>query len=65
MIKEHDELNRNTKGIDFNTSLKQLKDNVKEVAEGSECGVMCLNYNLWQKLDQIEAFDMLEKQKRL
>lgn len=46
-------------------SLKQLKDNVKEVVEGSECGIMCLNYNLWQKLDQIEAFDMLEKQKVL
>lgn len=46
-------------------SLKQLKNNVKEVAEGSECGVMCMNYHLWQKMDQIEAFDMIEKEKIL
>ena len=46
-------------------SLKQLKNNVKEVVEGNECGIMCLNYNLWQKLDQIEAFDMIEQEQIL
>lgn len=47
------------------SSLKQLKTSVSEVLQGNECGVMCSNYSLWQKLDNIEVFDMTEKTKVL
>lgn len=46
-------------------SLRRLKDNVDEVMEGNECGIMSIHYSLWQKLDRIEAFQMIQKEKIL
>nr|YP_010902880.1 translation initiation factor 2 [Hypnea flava]WCH54934.1 translation initiation factor 2 [Hypnea flava] len=46
-------------------SLKRLKDDVDEVLEGNECGVMCYDYQLWQSLDIIEAYELIEKAKVL
>ena len=47
------------------SSLKHLKDNVDEVVEGNECGVMCNYYDSWQKLDLIQAFEIIERKKVL
>nr|WCH54735.1 translation initiation factor 2 [Hypnea edeniana] len=46
-------------------SLKRLKDDVYEVLEGNECGVMCYDYQFWQSLDMIEAYELIEKTKVL
>lgn len=46
-------------------SLKRLKDDVDEVSVGHECGVMCLDYNLWNSFDKIEAYELVEKKKVL
>nr|YP_010485038.1 translation initiation factor 2 [Hypnea cervicornis]UVW80732.1 translation initiation factor 2 [Hypnea cervicornis] len=46
-------------------SLKHRKDDVYEVLEGNECGVMCSNYQLWQSSDIIEAYELIEKVKVL
>jgi len=42
------------------SSLKRFKDDVKEVAEGYECGLGIDGYNDLHVGDQIEAF-MIEK----
>nr|YP_009314735.1 Translation initiation factor 2 [Neoizziella asiatica]SCW23190.1 Translation initiation factor 2 [Neoizziella asiatica] len=47
------------------TSLKRIKDDVQEVAQGSECGVLSGDFNLWQQKDTIEAYDLIEKEKAL
>nr|YP_009488764.1 translation initiation factor IF-2 [Grateloupia filicina]AWD77259.1 translation initiation factor IF-2 [Grateloupia filicina] len=49
----------------FLNSLKRIKDNVAEVSENNECGVMCNDYNLWQKQDIIKAYELKEKIKTL
>jgi translation initiation factor IF-2 len=41
-------------------SLKRFKDDVKEVAEGYECGIGLENFNDVQENDVIEAYTMLE-----
>nr|YP_010903675.1 translation initiation factor 2 [Hypnea wynnei]WCH56527.1 translation initiation factor 2 [Hypnea wynnei] len=46
-------------------SLKRLKDDVNEVLEGNECGVMCYSYQFWQSFDVIEAYELIEKPKVL
>nr|YP_009297931.1 translation initiation factor 2 [Plocamium cartilagineum]AOM67869.1 translation initiation factor 2 [Plocamium cartilagineum] len=46
-------------------SLKRLKEDVDEVIINHECGLMCLNYNLWQKQDRIEAYELNESEKFL
>ena len=38
------------------SSLKRFKDDVKEVAEGFECGIGINNYNDIKENDVIEAF---------
>lgn len=48
----------------FLTSLKQVKNDVDEVLQQNECGVMC-DYTKWQNLDVIEAFELNEKIKSL
>nr|YP_009395997.1 translation initiation factor 2 [Dasya naccarioides]ARW65183.1 translation initiation factor 2 [Dasya naccarioides] len=48
----------------FLTSLKRVKDDVAEVLQDNECGVMC-DYTNWKNLDTIEAFDLNEKIKSL
>ena len=46
-------------------SLKRLKDDVDEVNDGNECGIMCNDYNLWNQKDTIEAYELIEKPKEL
>ena len=41
-------------------SLKRVKDDVKEVRAGFECGLSLKNYNQYQEGDQIEAYDLTE-----
>ena len=42
-------------------SLKRLKDDVKEVKAGYECGFVFEKYNDIKEGDQVEAFKMVEK----
>ena len=46
-------------------SLKQMKDNIDEVLEGNECGVMCNNYNDFVKFDIIKVYELIQVQKVL
>nr|QVY58284.1 translation initiation factor 2 [Kappaphycus striatus] len=46
-------------------SLKRIKDDVEEVFEGHECGLMCKDYHAWNRLDIIEVYEMVEKIKVL
>ncbi len=46
-------------------SLKRVKDDVKEVAKGYECGMQIKNYNDIKELDIIEAFQEVEVKKKL
>lgn len=42
------------------SSLKRYKDDVKEVKQGFECGLMIKNFNEIMEGDQLECFDMIE-----
>jgi translation initiation factor IF-2 len=46
-------------------SLKRMKDDVKEVASGFECGVSLPKFNDWQEGDRIEAFRLVTKRRTL
>jgi translation initiation factor IF-2 len=41
-------------------SLKRMKDDVREVREGFECGIKLRNYNDIKELDQLEFFEVKE-----
>jgi translation initiation factor IF-2 len=41
-------------------SLKHLKDDVREMAQGFECGIGIDNFNAWQEGDIVEAFQVRE-----
>ncbi len=41
-------------------SLKRFKDDVKEVKEGFECGLVFEDYDQMQELDVVEAYEMVE-----
>jgi translation initiation factor IF-2 len=47
------------------SSLKRFNDDVKEVKNGFECGIMLHNYNDIKEGDVIETFKMVEKQVKL
>jgi translation initiation factor IF-2 len=46
-------------------SLKRMKDDVKEVAAGYECGVGIDKFNAWVEGDIIETFKMVTKRRTL
>ncbi|MEM9903822.1 MAG: translation initiation factor IF-2 [Cyanobacteria bacterium P01_D01_bin.44] len=46
-------------------SLKRMKDDVKEVNSGFECGIGVNNFNAWQEGDRIMAFKMVSKRRSL
>ena len=46
-------------------SLKRMKDDVKEVAAGFECGIGIDNFNGWQEGDIIDAFKLVTKRRTL
>ena len=41
-------------------SLKRFKDDVKDVKNGFECGIVLENFNDLKEDDQIEAYEMVE-----
>ena len=41
-------------------SVKRMKDDVREVAEGFECGIKLKNYNDIKEGDQLEFFEVKE-----
>nr|YP_009313508.1 Translation initiation factor 2 [Galaxaura rugosa]SCW21762.1 Translation initiation factor 2 [Galaxaura rugosa] len=47
------------------TSLKRIKENVEEVNVNNECGVLCNDFNLWEKEDIIEAYELVPMEKTL
>ncbi len=46
-------------------SLKRIRDDVKEVKEGFECGIKVQGYNDIQRGDKIEAYTIVEKKRSL
>ena len=46
-------------------SLKRMKDDVKEVAAGFECGIGVDNFNGWKEGDIIEAFKLVTQRRTL
>ena len=46
-------------------SLKRMKEDVKEVNSGYECGIGCAKFNDWQESDIIEAYQMILKRRTL
>lgn len=46
-------------------SLKRIKEDVDEVLQDIECGVLCNDYNLWKIGNTIEAYELKEKEKVL
>lgn len=42
-------------------SLRRVKDDVKEVGSGTECGVTAEGYRDWEEGDRIQAFDVVQK----
>ncbi len=46
-------------------SLKRVKENVREVAAGYECGIGVAKFNNWQVGDIIEAYQMVMKRRTL
>lgn len=47
------------------TSLRRVKDDVKEVASGVECGVGVEGFRDWEEGDVIEAYEIVEKKLKL
>jgi translation initiation factor IF-2 len=46
-------------------SLKRMKEDVKEVAAGFECGINADKFNDWQEGDSIEAYQLVMKRRTL
>jgi translation initiation factor IF-2 len=46
-------------------SLRRVKEDTKEVAQGFECGISLDNFNSWEEGDIIEAFKMVTKRRIL
>ena len=46
-------------------SLKRIKEDVREVNAGYECGIGCDKFNNWQEGDTIEAYQMVMKRRTL
>lgn len=46
-------------------SLKQVKEDVKEVYADQECGVLSESFDLWQKNDEIRSYKLIPKTKTL
>lgn len=46
-------------------SLKRIKEDVREVNAGYECGIGCAKFNDWQEGDIIEAYEMVMKRRTL
>jgi translation initiation factor IF-2 len=47
------------------SSLRRVKDDVKEVGAGTECGISIEGFKDWEEGDMIEAFDLVQKRLKL
>ena len=47
------------------SSLRRIKDDVKEVATGFECGIGCDRFSSWQEGDRIEAYKLVTQRRTL
>jgi translation initiation factor IF-2 len=47
------------------TSLRRVKDDVREVEAGAECGVVCEGFRDWEAGDKLDAYEVVEKRLRL
>ena len=47
------------------SSLRRVKDDVREVPAGTECGVSSEDFRDWEEGDRIEAFELVRKRLRL
>lgn len=47
------------------SSLRRVKDNVKEVSQGTECGAGCSGFGDWKEGDKILAFELVTKNQSL
>ncbi|GAB4815305.1 hypothetical protein N2152v2_002351 [Parachlorella kessleri] len=47
------------------TSLRRVKDDVREVVAGTECGVVAELFKEWQEGDRITAYEVVEKRLKL
>ena len=45
-------------------SLKQIKSDVSEVSQGSECGIFTDDFDSWKQGDIIKAFELSIKKKK-
>ncbi|KAJ6980231.1 translation initiation factor IF-2 [Populus alba x Populus x berolinensis] len=57
--------NRKTVHVGVLDSLKRVKEIVKEVNAGLECGIGAEDYDDWEEGDTIEAFNTVEKKRTL
>lgn len=46
-------------------SLRRVKDDVKEIGSGQECGVGIENFADWRENDRILAFEVVSKKQSL
>lgn len=47
------------------TSLRRVKESVKEIDQGNECGVGCKDFIGWEEGDKIQAFELVSKRRTL
>ena len=47
------------------SSLRRVKESVKEIDQGNECGVGCKEFIGWEAGDKIEAFELVSKRRTL
>lgn len=45
------------------TSLKQLKEDIVEASENSECGLFVNEFDTWKEKDKIDVFELIPKKK--
>ncbi len=47
------------------SSLRRVKESVKEIDQGNECGVGCKEFIGWEEGDKIQAFELVSKRRTL
>ena len=47
------------------SSLRRVKESVKEIDQGNACGVGCKEFIGWEAGDKIEAFELVSKRRTL
>ena len=47
------------------TSLRRVKENITEIAQGNECGVGVADFIEWKEGDKIQAVEVISKRQTL